>query len=59
MEATYVARLREALKAYGYVEGRNLELLVTFTGGMWNARARRRKPMSIAASAQRSLHTFG
>lgn len=33
MEATYVARLREGLRAYGYVEGRNLELLVTFTGG--------------------------
>ncbi len=33
MEATYVARLREGLKAYGYVEGRNLELLVSFTGG--------------------------
>ena len=33
MEPTYVARLREGLKAYGYVEGRNLELLVTFTGG--------------------------
>ena len=23
MEATYVARLKEGLKAYGYVEGRN------------------------------------
>jgi putative ABC transport system substrate-binding protein len=33
MEATYVARLREGLRAYGYVEGRNLELLVVFTGG--------------------------
>jgi putative ABC transport system substrate-binding protein len=33
MEPTYVDRLREGLKAFGYVEGRNLELLVTFTGG--------------------------
>lgn len=33
MEATYVARLREGLRAYGYVEGRNLELLVAFTSG--------------------------
>jgi putative tryptophan/tyrosine transport system substrate-binding protein len=33
MEATYLARLREGLRAYGYVEGRNLELLATFTGG--------------------------
>ena len=33
MAPTYVARLKEGLKAYGYVEGRNLELLVTFTGG--------------------------
>ncbi len=33
MEPTYVARLKEGLKAYGYVEGRNLELLVSFTGG--------------------------
>jgi len=33
MEAVYVARLREGLRAYGYVEGRNLELLATFTGG--------------------------
>lgn len=33
MEATYVTRLREGLKAYGYVEGRNLELVTAFTGG--------------------------
>jgi putative ABC transport system substrate-binding protein len=33
MEPTYVARLREGLKVYGYVEDRNLKLLVTFTGG--------------------------
>ena len=33
MEAFYVPRLREGLRAYGYVEGRNLELLVTFAGG--------------------------
>lgn len=33
MEASYVERLREGLRAYGYVEGRNLELLSAFTGG--------------------------
>lgn len=33
MEATYIARLRDGLRAYGYVEGRNLELLASFTGG--------------------------
>ncbi|HYR68244.1 MAG TPA: ABC transporter substrate-binding protein, partial [Reyranella sp.] len=33
MEAFYVPRLREGLRAYGYVEGRNLELLATFAGG--------------------------
>lgn len=33
IEASHVARLREGLRAYGYVEGRNLELLTAFTGG--------------------------
>src|SRR4029453_6034356 len=32
-EETYARPLREVRKAFGYVEGRNLELLVTFTGG--------------------------
>jgi putative tryptophan/tyrosine transport system substrate-binding protein len=33
MEPIYAARLREGLRAYGYVEGRNLELLTAFTDG--------------------------
>ena len=33
LEASHVARLREGLQALGYVEGRNLELLVAFVGG--------------------------
>jgi putative ABC transport system substrate-binding protein len=33
MEPTYAARLREGLQAYGYLEGRNLELTTAFTGG--------------------------
>lgn len=33
MEAIYVGRLREGLRRYGYVEGRNLELLASFIGG--------------------------
>jgi putative ABC transport system substrate-binding protein len=33
MEAVYVDHLREGLRRYGYVEGRNLELLASFVGG--------------------------
>jgi putative ABC transport system substrate-binding protein len=33
MQADYTGRLREGLRALGYVEGRNLELLATFVGG--------------------------
>jgi putative ABC transport system substrate-binding protein len=33
MEADYTTRLREGLRAYGHIEGRNLELLATFVGG--------------------------
>ncbi len=33
MQETYVSRLRDGLRGYGYVEGRNLELLVAFCGG--------------------------
>src|SRR5947207_13526736 len=47
MEAFYVPRLREGLRAYGYVEGRNLELLVTFAGGDADR---------TRAAARRSVH---
>ncbi len=33
LEAAHVAYLREGLKAYGYVEGRNLEIIAAFVGG--------------------------
>ncbi len=33
IEPSHVGRLREGLQAYGYVEGRNLEILTAFTGG--------------------------
>jgi ABC-type uncharacterized transport system substrate-binding protein len=33
MEPVYATRLREGLRACGYVEGRNLELLTAFTDG--------------------------
>lgn len=33
MEQVYVGRLREGLRRYGYVEGRNLELLASFISG--------------------------
>lgn len=32
MEADYTTRLREGLRAYGYIEGRNLELLAVAGG---------------------------
>jgi putative ABC transport system substrate-binding protein len=33
LEAAHVAYLRDGLKAYGYVEGRNLEIIAAFVGG--------------------------